>query len=234
MHNLLTIVIPIKNEERYIGRLLQELYYQNIGQTHIIICDANSSDKSIEVIKSLQSVYDLNISVIEGGLPSVGRNRGAAMAKTPYILFLDGDVTFTRNDAIFNALLAMQNKKLVSSSPAYFGESDFLATAMFWLNKYTMRLMSKLSPFAIGGFTLVNTESFWAVGGYDENVIQSEDWLFSKKFKTNEFKLIHGLFTQDNRRFKKFGYLNMITMMINNYINRNNLKHFKKDNGYWD
>jgi glycosyltransferase involved in cell wall biosynthesis len=234
MYNLLTIVIPIKNEEKYIGRLLQELYYQNIGSTQIIISDANSSDKSLEIIECFRQLYDLNIIVIKGGLPSVGRNRGSTMVKTPYILFIDGDITFTKNNAIFDAILLIGDKELLSSTPVYFGETDIFASVMFFMNKYTTALLSKFHPFAVGGFTMVKTESFNRVGGYNENVIQSEDWLFSKQFKPKEFKLIHGLFTQDNRRFKKFGYLNMIKMMVNNFINRNNLNHFKKDNGYWD
>ena len=32
------------------------------------------------------------LEVIEGGLPSVGRNAGARLATTPYVLFLDADV----------------------------------------------------------------------------------------------------------------------------------------------
>jgi hypothetical protein len=40
--------------------------------------------------------------------------------------------------------------------------------------------------------------------------------------------------TQDNRRFKKYGYLNMIKLIRRNWLNRNNLDYFKEDQGYWD
>ncbi len=41
--------------------------------------------------------------VIDGGLPAVGRNAGAKLATTPYVLFLDADVTFTHRHAIKEA-----------------------------------------------------------------------------------------------------------------------------------
>ena len=105
---------------------------------------------------------------------------------------------------------------------------------MFYINNITTKLMSKYEPFAIGAFTMVRKEKFDALGGYDESVIQSEDWLLSKQYKPHEYDLIPGLITQDNRRFKRFGYFNMVKMMYTNWINRNNPNHFKKDNGYWD
>jgi hypothetical protein len=55
------------------------------------------------------------------------------------------------------------------------------------------------------------------LGGYNEKAAQSEDWLLSKQIKPNKFKLIPGLITQDNRRFKKYGYLSMIKLIIRNW-----------------
>ena len=40
--------------------------------------------------------------------------------------------------------------------------------------------------------------------------------------------------TQDNRRFKKYGYTNMIKLLWRNWKNRNNPKHFYKDQNYWN
>jgi hypothetical protein len=81
---------------------------------------------------------------------------------------------------------------------------------------------------------LIRKKDFFDKGGYDIEIIQSEDWWLSKQFKPSEFCLIPKLITQDNRRFKKFGYMNMIKMMFVNWINKNNLDHFKKNNGYWN
>jgi hypothetical protein len=95
-------------------------------------------------------------------------------------------------------------------------------------------ILSKIRPFAIGGFTMVYKPFFDSIGGYNEEVKQAEDWLLSSQVPTYLFKLIPGLMTQDNRRFKKYGYLNMIKLIKRNWLNRDNLDYFKEDQGYWD
>jgi glycosyltransferase involved in cell wall biosynthesis len=50
-NNLLTIVIPSYNEERYIYNTLWQISRQKeINGTRVIISDANSTDKTIEYI----------------------------------------------------------------------------------------------------------------------------------------------------------------------------------------
>jgi glycosyltransferase involved in cell wall biosynthesis len=233
MENKLTIIVPTKNEEKYIGRLLQELHDQGVGETSIIIADNNSQDRTLEVVQFYSTLLKLNVKVIEGGLPAKARNNGAQIADTMYLLFLDADVTFTRKDAIQLALKKVVRKKIVSSTPKYSGQADLRATFMFFINNIITKIISTEKPFAIGAFTMVRKTQFDELGGYDETVIQSEDFILSKQFSPKDFALIPGLITQDNRRFKRFGYFNMVKMMYTNWVNRNNLDHFKKDNGYW-
>jgi glycosyltransferase involved in cell wall biosynthesis len=234
MEEKLTIVIPTKNEKKYIGRLLTALYHQKIGQTKIIISDNNSQDTTLSIVRLYKKILNLNIEVVEGGLPSVARNNGALKATTPYILFVDADVTFTRNNAIALAMKKIVRKKIVSTTPVYKGTKDLKAKLLFSVNNHLTKFISLFDPFAIGAFTLIRREDFFDKGGYDIEIIQSEDWWLSKQFKPSEFCLIPKLITQNNRRFKKFGYMNMIKMMFVNWINKNNLDHFKKNNGYWN
>jgi glycosyltransferase involved in cell wall biosynthesis len=233
MEKKLTIVIPTKNEEKYIGRLLTELYEQKINQTKIIISDNNSQDGTLRIVQLYADTFKLNVEIIKGGLPSVARNNGATVATTPYILFIDADVTFTKKNAIELAMKKIIKKKIVSTTPVYNGTKDIKAKILFKLNNLITKLISISDPFAIGAFTLVRKKDFIEKGGYDPDIIQSEDWWLSKKFKPKEFTIIPNLITQDNRRFKRFGYFNMIKMMLINWLNKNNIDHFKKNNGYW-
>jgi glycosyltransferase involved in cell wall biosynthesis len=233
MEEKLTIVIPTKNEEKYIGRLLISLHDQNIGQTKIIISDNDSQDGTIRIVHLYRDILNLNIEIIGGGLPSVARNNGALKAQTPYILFVDADITFTKNNAIKLTMNKIRDKKIVSTTPVYNGTTDLKATSLFFINNYLTKFISLFDPFAIGAFTLIRKKDFFDKGGYDTEIIQSEDWWLSKQFKPKEFGLVPKLVTQDNRRFKKFGYMNMIKMMFVNWVNKNNPDHFKKNNGYW-
>jgi glycosyltransferase involved in cell wall biosynthesis len=233
----LTIVIPTYNEGKYIAQTLYAIASQSgTHKIKIIIADAKSTDNTRTLAEVNGFELGLNLKVIDGGLPAVGRNAGAKLANTHYILFLDANVTFTHRYAIKEALDEMINGKyeMLGTTPVYKGEFDIRASIMFGLNKYVTWLLSKTKPFAIGGFTMVSRQVFNKLGGYDEKATQSEDWLLSKKIKPNKFKLIPELITQDNRRFKRYGYFSMVKLLYNNWRNRNNTKYFYEDQGYWD
>jgi len=232
----LTIVIPTYNEEKYIARTLYAIASQSgTYKVKIIIADAKSTDNTRVVAETNAFELGLNLEIIDGGLPAVGRNAGAKLATTPYVLFLDADVTFTHRHAIKEAFdeICTGKYNMVSTTPVYKGEFDIRASIMFRLNKYTTWFLSKIEPFAIGGFTMVNRQLFIALGGYDEQATQSEDWLLSKRILPHKFKLIPDLMTQDNRRFKRYGYWSMIKLLYNNWKNRNNVSYFYQDQGYW-
>src|SRR5437879_12449779 len=91
--NELTIVIPAKNEAKLIPRLLTSLAkqdYSKMSSTRVLVADASSTDRTPEIVLSFRD--RLNVEVIRGGMPSVGRNRGAALAETTYVLFLEAAI----------------------------------------------------------------------------------------------------------------------------------------------
>ena len=122
---------------------------------------------------------------------------------------------------------------MVATTPPYKGEFDIRAWLLFRINRVTAWLLSKTQPFAIGGFTLARRDVFNNLGGYNEKATQAEDWLLSKQVSPSRFRLIPDLVTQDNRRFKKFGYFKMIKLLYNNWINKNNIEYFYKDQKYF-
>lgn len=236
MEKELTIVIPCRNEEEHIGRLLEEISLQGVGSTEIFLADANSTDGTIPEARETAQLLGLNLKVVPGGLPSKGRNNGAFLSKTEYILFVDADVTFTRKFDLRECLDLIKggNFEMLSSTPVYRGQTNLRASFMFFLNKIGTKILSSNEPFAIGAFTLVKKSKFIEIGGYDEGVKHTEDWLMSRKIKPEKFLLVPDLITQDDRRFKKFGYLKMANLILKNWVNRNNREYYLKDAGYWD
>jgi glycosyltransferase involved in cell wall biosynthesis len=232
----ITIIIPTYNEEKYIGRTLNAIALQSgTSDVKIIISDARSTDSTRLIATTIASELKLNLEIIDGGLPAIGRNAGAKLATTQYVLFLDADVTFAHDHVIVQAVneLAFMGYYMVGTNPIYKGKLDIRAYIMFKINKYITWFLSKTEPFAIGGFIMVYTSLFNDLGGFDERATQSEDWLLSKKIAPNRFKLIPDLITQDNRRFKKFGYFKMIQLLYNNWMNKNNIDYFYKDQKYF-
>src|SRR6201988_4538061 len=103
--NELTIVIPVQNEGKPLPRLLTSLTkqdYSKMSRTRVLVAAANSTDGTPEIVLGFRD--RLNVSVIAGGMPSVGRNRGAALADTPYVLFLDADIEMAHPSVIRRAV----------------------------------------------------------------------------------------------------------------------------------
>src|SRR5215470_8030990 len=109
----LTIVIPAKNEAKLIPHLLTSLQrqdYEAMPNTKVYVADANSTDGTPDIVRGYAP--SLDIEVIPGGLPAVGRNSGARRACTPYVLFIDADIDVPDRTLVRRAVDLMKRKRL--------------------------------------------------------------------------------------------------------------------------
>ena len=221
----ITIVVPCKNEENYIHHLLDSLRLQNIGNTKVIIADC-SNDNTRQVIRDNSSF--LNVEIIDGGPVSVAKNNGARLVTTPYILFIDADVRFFKDNVIQEAVnkIESMNLDLVSLNIKCY-DKDPIAMIGFTIFNTVNHALKFFSPFAVGAFMLTRRDKFEEFGGFPEQLATSEDYFLSRKYSPKKFRIIKHYFGQDSRRFKKMGYLGMGKYLIKNFINRNN-------KAYWD
>lgn len=230
----ITIVVPCKNEENYIAHLLTHLRNQMIGNTRIIIADC-STDKTREVIEITKG--NLNVEVITGGPVSFAKNSGAKLVTTPYILFIDADVRFFRNNTIQNAVTTIEKHDLdlVSLNIKCY-DNNILAIIGFSMFNALNNILKHFSPFAVGAFMLTRRDRFEEFGMFPEQLLTSEDYFLSRMYSPQKFKIINHYFGQDSRRFKKMGYFGMAQYLIKNFINRNNKTYWDEiDNSkYWN
>jgi len=230
----ITIVVPCKNEETYIAHLLTHLQQQSIGDTRIIIADC-STDNTREVIRTMKG--DLNVEIIDGGPVSIAKNRGARLATTPYILFIDADVRFFKNTVIRDAVHKLESKNLdlVGLNIKCY-DSDPRAKLGFVLFNTINHALKFVSPFAVGAFMLTRRDRFEEFGGFPENFSTSEDYFLSRKYSPRKFRIVRHHFGQDSRRFKRMGYLGMGKYLVKNFVNRNNKAYWDNldEKKYWD
>lgn len=234
MKNTVTIVVPCKNEEKYIGHLLDSLREQkNIDGVKIYIADA-STDSTRQVIK--EKTQNLNVSIIDGGPVSIAKNNGAALAKTPYILFIDADVRFFSDTVIFDTVnqIIKEDLDLIGLNIKCYDKSKRSQIAFSMFNVVN-NIMSKWVPFAVGAYMLTRRDKFEEYEGFPCKYPTSEDFFLSKMYNPKKFKLAKHYFGQDSRRFKQMGYFGMIWYLIKNFLHRNNENHWKKIDAkkYW-
>lgn len=234
LSNLITIVVPCRNEETYIPHLLAALRTQNIGATRIIIADC-STDRTRQVIADHSR--GLNLEIIDGGPVSVAKNRGAKLATTPYILFIDADVRFFDPDVIQDCVRQMVNDELdLIGLNIKCYDSDPRAAVGFWAFNTVNGILKHFAPFAVGAFMLTRRDRFEQFGGFPEQFSTSEDYFLSRRYSVDRFRIVNHYFGQDSRRFKKMGYFGMAAYLIRNFVNRNNKQYWENlDNSrYWD
>lgn len=224
IEKLVTIVVPCKNEQDYIHHLLDALRSQRIGSTRIIIADC-STDNTRQVIETHST--GLNIEIIQGGPVSIAKNRGAALATTPYILFIDADVRFFKPTVIQDAVVCAQSRDLdLVGLKIKCYDRDPRAALGFATFNVINDVLKHFSPFAVGAFMLTRRDRFEQFGGFPEHCATSEDYLLSKQYSTQKFCIMRHYFGQDSRRFKKMGYFGMARYLIRNFRNRNNPDHW--------
>lgn len=92
MSDVISVIIPIHNAERYLDRLLQEVTSQTYQNLDILLIDDGSTDQSLSACQKWAET-DSRIRVLtqEPSGVSKARNRGLQHAKGTYITFLDAD-----------------------------------------------------------------------------------------------------------------------------------------------
>ena len=98
LQDLLTVVIPCKNEKENIRNVLNSLNKQkNSKGLLVIVADISDDMVTIHHINSERN-KNIQILTIGGGYPAYGRHQGALMSETPYTLFLDSDMEIKDTD----------------------------------------------------------------------------------------------------------------------------------------
>lgn len=102
MGDLISVIIPVYNGEKYISKCLKSLLVQTYSNFEVIVIDDGSKDNSLSILKVF-SKKDTRIKIIsqENSGVSSSRNRGILAAKGKYITFVDID-DYVSSDYLLN------------------------------------------------------------------------------------------------------------------------------------
>ena len=237
LSELLTIVIPCKNEKNIITKTLDLLNHQTgIEGVNVIVCDSSddvyTSLVLLEKSEFSLDVYNFKLTITNGGLPSRARNNGFKMVKTPYVLFMDSDIFLLDSEILKNVVSKIKNENLDLVSVRFRtdnGDYNYVYKVFDVLQKLSMLI----SPFCLGGFMLTKSSKFKEIGGFDEEVKVAEDYMYSKQIKRNMFKIHNAFLYTSPRRFHNKGLWYMSKLMIGSVLNKNNKEYFKDSKSYW-
>ncbi|MCK4474144.1 glycosyltransferase [Candidatus Parcubacteria bacterium] len=199
---MLSIIIPTFNEENYLPFLLQSLKKQQFRDFEVIVADAGSEDKTIEIARNY------GCKICSGGLPAQGRNKGAETAKGDIFLFMDADNIYLPENFLDCLIKEFKQRNLdVASFPIFPQGNGFDKFAYKIYNNF-VNLSQKFVAHATNS-VLVKKKIFQAINGFDEKIKIAEDHDFAKRaFKISKFGFIKTKpVLTSTRRFEKDGRL---------------------------
>lgn len=176
---LVSVVIPVYNEERYISECLQSLNDQLFKNFEIIVINDGSTDSSVQIA----SQFTKNIYSVNHGGPGKARNRGANIAHGKILLFLDADMYFSKTyiENIIKPII--NNKSFVTFSTKEFVANPNNIWAKCWnINlglPYTLRISTEDKTIGLA-FRAILKNKFIEMGGYDPKLGYIDDRLLSK------------------------------------------------------
>ena len=172
---LMSFVIPVFNAENDIGRCLCAI--QNLQcparAYEVLIIDNGSTDRTHQIIHEL----GFEFQVIPRVHVSALRNRGAAIAQSDYLAFVDADVEVQPN-WLLNGLRAFEEPQVVASGcfPGIPAEPTWVQHTWDIVQRgpqhsLTIRPVSWLPSMNL----IVRRDAFMAVGGFNEQLETAED-----------------------------------------------------------
>ena len=205
LSKLITIVIPCKNEKDIILKTLDLLNYQvDIHNVKVVVCDAsNDGITKLDLITRLEYVNRTDLFVLrvmDGGLPSIARNNGFKLVTTPYVLFMDADV-FLLDPKVLKRSVVKIHRNHLDLVTTKFRSDNGRFNYVYKVFDIIQTLSKWSTPFCLGGYMLVRSETFKSIGGFDEDIKVAEDYMFSKQIKPKKFGRINNIVYTPPRRF---------------------------------
>lgn len=113
-HPAVSVVLPVLNEARDIGDLLDQVVSQVSPQDgfEVIVADGGSTDATLEIVSGFVDRWP-NVRLISNAkmLSSAGRNVGARAATGKYVLFLDGHCHIPLDDYLVRMVEIFESTK---------------------------------------------------------------------------------------------------------------------------
>ncbi|MDP8011769.1 MAG: glycosyltransferase [Thermoplasmata archaeon] len=202
-----SIVITVKNEEKHIRELLESIKDQE-GPFEVIVVDAESKDRTLEILNSYKNTLDIKI-IIKKCTRGEGRNIGVNNSKYEYILFTDGDAILEKNWVSEMRKSFRDGYDFVAGKTITIGKekySNFDRVEIFYKNIDVTYPSCNLA---------YKKKLFNDLGGFDERFITAEDIDLNyravdmgAKFHYNENAIVYNRSREDILSFIKQAFWN--------------------------
>lgn len=169
----ISVLVPVYNQERFIGRCLRSLLAQTMlrEQFEIIVIDDGSYDRTAFALELFKDEIILINNAENQGLPSA-LNKGISMARAPYVVRVDSDDYVNKHFLELLYLFMVENRYMDAMACDYFLVDD--------AEEVLSRKNCLEDPIACG--IMFHTEQLIHIGMYDETFLLHEERELRKRF----------------------------------------------------
>lgn len=194
-----SIVIPCYNEEKNIGKTIQNLIDNGYSELKkIIVVDDCSKDNSYKIMKQYEKNYPGLVLAVQTpkntGCAAGAKNYGSKFAKTDLVGFTDAD-SFPQKGAIEKTIGFFDNKKVgaVTSTVLVYNRKNFLERLQaieYIVIKFTRKLLEFVDSIYVtpGPLAIYRREYFEKIGRFDESNL-TEDIEITWRFLSNGYDI---------------------------------------------
>lgn len=177
----LSIIIPARNEERYIKRCLQSLLWQHYESLEIIMVDDNSTDDTLGIAKTIKD-RRLKLITLKRTPPgwtgkSWASQVGYLASNGKILLFTDADTFYYNKFAVSEAVSLMQKERVdvVTGLPLIELRDFYSKLIMPLYNLFSILRAPSYSDlrnsksnvgYLIGSFFMINRNVMDKIGGF--------------------------------------------------------------------
>lgn len=201
---MLSIVIPTYNEENFLPRLLDSIVKQNVDDYEIIVSDAGSKDRTIEIAKK----YNCRIVIDDKHrCPASQRNNGAYIAKGELLVFFDAD-TVLLDKFLSKAILEIKKRDLkIAGVYIKFNPNSFIYFIYAKVYNFFTYLRQYYSPVSVGACIFISKDIHKRIKGFDTSLYVGEDYDYCQRAsKAGKFKILRSCkISYSSRRFEREG-----------------------------
>ncbi len=181
MTELVSIIIPCYNAEKWIGECIDSALSQTYSPIEVIVVDDGSTDASLSIIEKYGNKIRWASYANEG--PSAARNRGMQISKGNYIQFIDAD-DYISPMKVKNQLefLKLSGKDIVYGDWCHqvYDDDNTIKSSSYMTNQsaddMTYYVISNNTIHS--GSCLYKREVIERISGFDESLRIAEDYDF--------------------------------------------------------
>lgn len=222
-NNEVSVIIPAKNEEEYLPRILDSLLLQNGVFMEIIVSVSPSTTDKTALIAEKNCC-----KVVEGGRLATGRNNGAKNAIFDTLFFMDADTYPEDKYFLSNALEEFHSRKLDVAGTLFFPDFEgnrfkkFLYKFLYDIENYIFLKREKSYKPKMRSGIFLNRNAFFSLDGFKEGIFGEDSEIAERAIEHNpklNFGILRscGKLKNSVRRYEREGFVKTLLKIL--YLN---------------